>query len=193
MMTADPQFPLADLRVIDLADEKGVFGAKLIADLGADVIKVEKPGGDATRNIGPFQDDDPHPEKSLYFAYNNTNKRAITLDITHPDGADILRRLARDADVIIETFRPGYLGGLGLDYASLSRENPRLIMTSVTGFGQYGPYARFNAPDIVSFAMGGLMFQTGDPDMPPLLAGGMQTYYVSSLFAAAATMVAIQA
>jgi len=193
MMTAEPRLPLEDIRVIDLADEKGVFGAKLLADLGADVIRVEKPGGDAIRNIGPFKDDDPHPEKSLYFAYNNTNKRSITLDITHPDGADILRHLAENADVIIETFRPGCLKELGLDYESLGRENPRLIMTSVTGFGQYGPYSQFNAPDIVSFAMGGLMFQTGDTDMPPLLAGGMQTYYICSLFAAAATMVAIQA
>jgi crotonobetainyl-CoA:carnitine CoA-transferase CaiB-like acyl-CoA transferase len=187
------QAPLEELRVIDLADEKGVFCTKLFADLGADVIKVEKPGGDTTRNIGPFMNDDPHPEKSLYFAYNNTNKRSITLNLERIDGRVLFKQLVEHADVVVETSRPGYMESLGLDYPNLSKLNSGLIVTSITGFGQTGPHKNYKASDIVSYAMGGLMYQTGDPDLPPLLAGGLQTYYMSSLFAAIATLVALHA
>lgn len=179
--------------MIDLADEKGVFCTKLFADFGADVIKVERPGGDTTRTIGPFANDDPHPEKSLYFAYNNTNKRSITLNLETSDGREIFKKLIDRTDVVVETNRPGYLTNLGLGYADVSKLNPGLVMTSITGFGQTGPHKDFKTSDIVSFAMGGLMYQTGDPDMPPLLAGGLQNYYLVSLFAAGATLIALYA
>lgn len=185
--------PLEGLRVIDLAGEKGAFCTKLFADLGADVIKVEKPGGDATRNIGPFANDDPHQEKSLYFAYNNTNKRSVTLNLETVDGREIFEKLVNRSDVVVESYNPGYLAKLGLDYSTLSRFNPGLVMVSITGFGQTGPYRDFKSPDIVTYAMGGLMYLTGDQDMPPLLAGGLQCCYLVSLFAAGAAMVALQA
>ncbi|MDP2917559.1 MAG: CoA transferase [Dehalococcoidia bacterium] len=190
-MAEELKLPLEGLRLIDLCDEKGVYCTKIFADLGADVIKVEKPGGDATRNIGPFKDDDSHPEKSLFFAYNNTNKKSITLNLNSADGQDIFKKLVRRSDTVMETGSPGYMASLGLDYSSLSKLNPELVMTSITGFGQTGPHRDFKSSDIVSFAMGGLMYQTGDADMPPLLAGGLQTYYVSSLFAAVATLTAL--
>lgn len=185
------RLPLEGLRVIDLADEKGLFCTKLFADLGADVIKVEKPGGDVTRNISPFMNDDPHPEKSLYFAYNNTSKRSITLNLEMVDGREVFRKLAERSDVVVETYRPGYMASLGLDYPKLEKLNSGLVMTSITGFGQTGPYRDFKAPDIVSFAMGGRMYETGYPEMPPLMDGGLQTYYVGSIYAAIATLVAL--
>jgi benzylsuccinate CoA-transferase BbsE subunit len=190
-MTDELRLPLERLRIIDLADEKGVYCTKLLAELGAEVIKVEKPGGDPTRAIGPFQHDEPHLEKSLFFAYNNTHKKSITLNLEHADGRKIFRQLASGADILVETFAPGYLAERGLGYPVLSEPNPGLVMTSITGFGQNGPYKDYQSSDIVSYAMGGLMNQTGDSDKPPLLAGGLQTYYVSSLFAANATLMAL--
>jgi crotonobetainyl-CoA:carnitine CoA-transferase CaiB-like acyl-CoA transferase len=192
-MFESSKLPLEGLRIIDLADEKGVFCSKLFADLGADVIKVERPEGDASRNISPFMNDDPHFEKSLYFAYNNTNKRSITLNLDTINGRNIFKKLILNADVLVETYQPGYMTSLGLGYADLNKLNPGLIVTSITGFGQTGPYKNYKSPDIVSYAMGGLMYLTGDPDMPPLLAGGLQTYYLASLFAADATQIALYA
>lgn len=186
--------PLEGLKVIDLADEKGVFCTKLMADLGAEVVKVERPGGgDATRNISPFLNDDPHPEKSLYFAYNNTNKRSVTLNLGMADGREIFKKLVERSDVVVETYRPGYMASLSLDYPNLKKLNSGLVMTSITGFGQTGPYRDFKSPGIISFAMGGLMYLSGEPDMPPLQVGGLQTYYVVSLFAAVAILVALYA
>lgn len=184
---------LEGLKIIDLADEKGAFCTKLFADIGANVIKVESPSGDSTRNIGPFMNDEPHPEKSLYFAYNNTNKKSITLNLEMAEGQEIFKKLVEHSDVLVETYRPGQMANLGLDYPNLKNLNSRLVMTSITGFGQTGPYRDFKASDIVSFAMGGLMYQTGDPDMPPLQAGGLQTYYIVSLFAAVSTLIALYA
>ncbi len=192
-MDQGSNYPLDGLKVIDLADEKGVFCSKLLADLGADVIKVEKPGGDSTRNIAPFQADDPNPEKSLYFAYNNTNKRSITLNLETAEGRELFRKLVKSTDIIVETYPPGYLADLGLGYSDLCQIRPELIITSLTAFGQTGPHKDFKSSDIVSYAMGGLMYQTGDPDMPPLLAGGLQTYYISSLYAVVATQIALYA
>ena len=108
--------PLAGLRVLELADEKGQFCGKLLGDLGADVVKIEPPGGEPSRRIGPFLDDIPHPERSLSFWYYNTSKRGITLNLETADGRRLFLRLAETADVILETFRPGFLASLGLDY-----------------------------------------------------------------------------
>ena len=116
--------PLAGLRVLELADEKGQFCGKLLGDLGADVVKIEPPGGERCRHVGPFLDDIPHPERSLSFWYYNTSKRGITLNLETADGRQLFRRLAATADVILETFRPGFLASLGLDYEALARAEP---------------------------------------------------------------------
>src|SRR5256712_13509227 len=132
--------PLAGLRILELADEKGQFCGKLMGDLGADVIKIEPPGGEAPRRVGPFLDDIPHPERSLSFWYYNTSKRGITLNLQTADGRRLFGRLAASSDIILETFRPGFLASLGLDYESLCGQNARLVMCSLTPFGQTGPW-----------------------------------------------------
>ena len=116
--------PLAGLRILELADEKGQFCGKLLGDLGADVIKIEPPGGEATRRVGPFLDDIPHAERSLSFWYYNTSKRGITLNLETADGRQLFRRLAATADVILETFPPGFLAALGLGYEVSGKRTP---------------------------------------------------------------------
>ena len=158
---------LGSHRVLDLTDEKGWFCGKILGDLGADVIKVEKPGGDPARNTGPFYHDIIEPEKSLYWMALNTNKKGITLDIETPDGREIFKKLLKTADVVIESFAPGYMDKLGLGYSELSKINPGIILTSVSGFGQEGPYRDYKAPDIVVRALGGLIYTVGEADRPP--------------------------
>ena len=159
---------LSPYRVLDLTDEKGALCGKILADLGADVIKVERPGGDPARSIGPFYHDDPHPEKSLFWFALNANKRGITLDVETEDGREIFRKLAETADVIVESFSPGHMNALGLGYTSLEKVNPRVIVVSISPFGQTGPYENYQCPDIVAWAMGGYMYSVGDPDRPPV-------------------------
>lgn len=182
---------LGDIRVLDLAGPIGLYCTRLLADLGADVVKIEKPGGDPARAIGPFFHDEPHPEKSLYWFNLNINKRSITLNLETVGGREILQRLVKSADIMIETFPPGYLDEIGLGYSVLSQINPRLILTSITPFGQTGPYRSYKASDIVGVAMGGLMFFGGQPEDPPNQPGASQGYHSSSLSAAVATMVAL--
>ena len=181
---------LGPYRVLDLSDEKGVLCGKILADLGADVIKIEPPGGDPMRHIGPFYHDIPDPEKSLYWFTFNTSKRSVTLDITKADGQEIFKKLAKTADFVIECFPPGYLDRLGLGYSVLCKLNPRLIMTSVTPFGQSGPYRDYKASDIVGLAMGGLLYLTGEPELPPVRVRAQQAYAQASAQAAAGAMVA---
>jgi benzylsuccinate CoA-transferase BbsE subunit len=184
--------PLNGLRVLDLANEFGVYCGKLLSGLGADVIKVEKPGGDSTRNIGPFYENDPCTEKSLFFAYHNTGKRSITLNLVSKDGQEILKKLAKVSDVVIETFPVGYMVRLGLDYATLKTLNSRLVMTSITPFGQSGPYQNWHASsDIIPYAMGGLMYMTGAQSMPPLQMGNLLVGHGASLYAAVGTLALI--
>jgi benzylsuccinate CoA-transferase BbsE subunit len=183
---------LNGLRVIDLANERGVHCTKLLADLGADVIRVEPPGGDALRSFGPFYKGEPHPDRSLYSWHYNTNKRSVTLDIESQRGREVLLRLVDGADVLVESFEPGYMASLGLSYAELSHRKPQLIMASITPFGQQGPYARKPANDIVLCALGGMMNVNGDPDMPPLAAFGEQSYHIASSFATATVLAAVQ-
>ena len=125
---------LAGVRVLDVTNERGLLCGKLLGDLGADVIKIEPPGGDPSRNIGPFYKDTPHPERSLFWWCANLNKRGITLNLETVDGREIFRRLLRSADFVVESFEPGYMATLGLSYPELERINPRIIMTSVTCF-----------------------------------------------------------
>lgn len=183
---------LAKLRVLDLADEKASFCSKLLADLGADVIKVEKPGGDPSRTIGPFWKNSAHCEESLSFWYNNTNKRGVTLNLEQDDGSKIFARLIKNADVIVESFPPGYLYKLGLSFEFLSSVNPRLIMASVTAFGQNGPRKAFKSCDLVASALGGQMYVCGSPSLPSIKAYGQQSYLSASLYAAVGILLALR-
>src|SRR5919108_655784 len=133
---------LGDVRVLDLSEDiAGPFCSRLLAALGAEVVKVERPGsGDMSRRAGPSLGTTPHPEQSALFLYLNTGKKSITLNVESPTGAVILRRLARECDILVESFPPGYLDGLDLGYPALEQLNPQLIYTSVTAFGQSGPY-----------------------------------------------------
>jgi crotonobetainyl-CoA:carnitine CoA-transferase CaiB-like acyl-CoA transferase len=182
---------LSALRVLDLSDGvAGAFCTKLLAGFGAEVIKIERPGvGDPLRRHGPFPDDLPHREKGALFLYLNTTKKSITLDIAQRTGALIFRRLVEDAEVVVESLPPGYLAELGLGHESLARIKPRLVMTSVTPFGQHGPYAGYKATNLTAFAMGGQMAVTGEPDREPLKNGGYQAEYQAGLHAFAATAV----
>lgn len=183
--------PLADIRVLDLAGEIGLYCTKLLADLGADVIMVEPPGGHPARHIGPFYHDEPDPEKSLYFFNLTTSKRSITLDISSADGQALLRRLIATADVVVETFRPGFLDSIGFGYEALQAIRPDIILTSITGFGQTGPHSRWLWTDLVGVGMGGIQWLAGERDDPPNMPYGRQGYISASIQAAAGTMMAI--
>lgn len=177
-------------RVLDLTDQKGFLCGKILADLGADVIKIEKPGGDPSRNFGPFYHDIPDPEKNIYWYAYNLNKRGITLNIESEDGKQIFKKLSKTADFVIESFPPSYLDNLELGYEALNKVNPRVIITSITPFGHDEPYRNYRATDIVVMAMGGLMFITGTPDKPPLRISLPQAFLLASAHGAAASMVA---
>jgi len=182
---------LSSYQVLDLTDEKGFLCGKTLADLGTDVIKVEKPGGDTGRNIGPFYKDIPHPEKSLFWFYTNLNKRGITLNLETKEGREILKKLLTKADIVIESFEPGYMDSLGLGYSELERINPGIIMTSITPFGQEGPYSHFKATDIVGVSMGGMVRIYGECGESPCRISLPQFYFLGSLHAAAGTMMAL--
>jgi benzylsuccinate CoA-transferase BbsE subunit len=181
---------LSGCRALDLTDEKGFLCGKILADLGMDVIKVERPGGDPSRRLGPFWHDEADPEKSLYwFAFNN-NKRGITLDIGTKDGKRIFEELVRRSDVVIESFRPGYMDDLGLGYAALSKVKKEIILTSISPFGQTGPYRDYEASDIVLMGMAGQLFLTGDSDRPPVSISIPQACLHAGADAAVGTMIA---
>ena len=182
---------LSPYRVLDLTDEIGLLCGKILGDLGADVVKIEPPGGGRARSIGPFYQDVPHPEKSLYWFAYNANKRGITLNLETADGREIFRKLVKSTDIVIESCQPGYMAGLGLDYQGLSKINPGLIMTSITCFGQTGPHKDWAGSDLVAMAMGGFMYLTGDDDGPPLTISFPQANLHASSQAAEATMVAL--
>jgi crotonobetainyl-CoA:carnitine CoA-transferase CaiB-like acyl-CoA transferase len=181
---------LTGFRVLDLTDEKGDFCGKILGDFGADVIKIEPPGGSSARNIGPFCQDSPHPEKSLSWFAFNTSKRGITLDIEQPAGQEILKRLVKTAHFVLESFRPGFMQSLGLGYADLERLKPDIILTSITPFGQSGPYSDYQATDLVGLAMGGLMSLLGDSNRPARISSGPQAYLQVGLQAAMASVMA---
>lgn len=181
---------LSPYRALDLTDAKGFLCGRALAELGADVIKIEPPGGDPARNIGPFYHDIPHPERSLYwFAYNGA-KRGITLNIETSDGNKIFKKLVQTADFVIESFAPGYLESLRLGYSMLSEINPRVILTSITPFGQSGPYRDYKTSDLVSMSLGGYVYLTGEHDRPPVRVGFPQAYLHGGMAGAAGTMIA---
>ncbi|MGZ8532903.1 MAG: CoA transferase, partial [Candidatus Binatia bacterium] len=181
---ATPTGPLTGYRVLDLGGPLSLHCTKLLADMGADVIKIEAPGGDESRRVPPFKDDQPHPEKSLYFLHFNTNKRGITLDVEKPDGRAILLELCKKADVIIETYRPARAKELALTYADLSAVNPKLIVASITPFGQNGPWKDYKANDMAGMALGNLLYLAGAPGEPPLQPPGEIAYGMASTYGA---------
>jgi benzylsuccinate CoA-transferase BbsE subunit len=186
----------AGLRVLELADETGHFCGKLLGDLGADVVKIEPPGGERNRRVGPFLDDIPHPERSLSFWYYNTSKRGITLNLETADGRQLFGRLAATSDVILETFRPGFLASLRLDYEALREQNSRLILCSLTPFGQTGPWRDYLSSDLLHMAAGGEMASSGYdeadvPNAPPIAPGGGNAWHMGCHYATMAIMAAL--
>ena len=159
---------LSPFRVLDLTEGGTMHGGKLLGDMGADVIKIERPGGSVSRSLGPFWHDEVHPERSLFWWAYNVNKRGVTLSIDSADGAAMFKRLVQSADFVLESFPPGYMAGLGLGYEDLSRINPRVIVASITPFGQTGPKANNAWSDLSVWASGGPAYLTGHPDRSPV-------------------------
>ena len=191
-MTVDDAPGLIDqYRVLDLTDAKGQLAGKILADMGASVIKVEPPIGDSARNIPPFYQDDPASEKSLYWWAYNTSKRGITLDLETADGRDVFLKLVAKSDVVLESFTPGYLAGIGLGYDDLVEAKEDIILVSLTPFGQTGPYAQYKATDFINIAMSGNMYLTGDADRPPVACQMATTHYHSCAETANATLSAL--
>jgi crotonobetainyl-CoA:carnitine CoA-transferase CaiB-like acyl-CoA transferase len=188
---ATPTGPLTGYRVLDLGGPLSLHCTKLLADMGADVIKIEAPSGDVSRRVPPFKDDAPHLEKSLYFLHFNTNKRGITLDVEKPDGRAILLELCKKADVIIETHRPSRAKELGLTYQDFSAVNPAVIVASITPFGQNGPWKEYKANDMAGIALGNLLYLAGEPGEPPLQPPGEIAYGMASTYGAFGIAVAL--
>ena len=183
---------LEGVKVLDLSEDiAGSFCSRLLADYGADVLKLEPPGGAALRRIGPFFGDEPHPEKSLFFLVMNLNKKGATLNLKTVTGRNILKALAQRVDVVIETFQPGYLPSIGLGYDVLEQLNPGLVLTSITPFGQTGPYNQYQGEEIINYAMGMIMSISGIQGQEPLKHGGFQAQYEGGLNGAAATSMAL--
>jgi benzylsuccinate CoA-transferase BbsE subunit len=180
-----------DLKILDFTNEMGAYCTKLFADLGAEVLKIEPLGGDSVRSLGPFYHEEVSEETSLYHFFMNTNKKSIKLNISTSSGQEIIKKLVQEFDIIVENFSPGYLDSLGLGYQQLQEINPNIIFTSITGFGQDGPYSQYKESDLIGVAMGGLMYLAGYPDTPPVRPYGNQGYYAASLYGAVGTIFAI--
>ena len=181
--------PLDGLRVLELATEvAGPYTGKMLADFGAEVIKVEPPGGDPSRLHGPFPDDQPDPEQSALFLHLNANKQSIVASIDDGPGRAVIGALAAESDIILESFAPGRMAESGLGYEDLRRQNPAVVVTSFTPFGQSGPYAHYEGADIVTYAMGGPMFSTGIAEREPVKLGGNVISCQAGNVAATATL-----
>ena len=181
---------LSDVKVLDLTWHiAGPYCTKLLADFGADVIKIEKPGeGDPARRMGPFFKDDPHPDKSGLFLHLNINKRGITLNLKSATGKKIFRELVKDIDILVENFSPGVMARLGFSYQALEQLNPRLVMTSISNFGQTGPYRDFKAGELILYGMAGEMYSSGIPEREPTKQAGNWILHQAGAVAATATM-----
>ncbi len=184
---------LSGLRVLEVADRHGEFCGKLLADMGAEVIKVERPGGDESRRIGPFAEDLPGPNRSLHFWHYNTNKRSLTLDLDSADGRALFRKLASQADAVVDGKGTTYLGDRGLGYESLREANPRLVFTMITPFGQSGPWRDYLGGDLVELALGGPVYSTGydDLSLAPIRPAGGHAYHTAAHFAFIGTLAAL--
>ena len=186
--------PLDGVRVLDLTQGvAGPYATKLFSDYGADVVKIERPGaGDPARRLGPFPDDEPHVEASGMFLHLNTGKQSVTLDLKAATGRDLLLRLAAQADVIVESFRPGTLERLGIGPDALAEANPAAALVRVSNFGQDGPYRDFEADDMLLYAAGGVMQVTGDPDREPIKLGLYAPLFLAGTVIAGMTMGAMR-
>jgi len=189
---------LFDVKVLELADEKGEFCGKLLAGAGAEVLKVEPPGGNATRALGPFYHDEPHPDRSLYFWHYNFGKRGVTLDIHSAEGTALLKRLIAQSDVLLDSLPLDTLAKLGLDWESLRQINPRLIYVVMTPFGRSGPWRDYKANDLVHLALGGQMMccgynpkEDGTYDTPPIAPQMWHAYHIAGNQAFIATVGAL--
>ena len=182
---------LSCYRILDLTTEKAFMCGRALSDFGAEVIKIEKPGGDPARLKGPFYIDIVDPERNLTWFAFNANKKGITLDIETKQGQEIFKKLVKTADAVLESYAPGYLDSLGLGYQDLSKINPGIVLTSITGFGQEGPYRIYKDPDIVVRALGGLIYTAGYDDRPPLTVSYEHTHSLGAMNGAAGTMIAL--
>ena len=182
---------LSDMRVIDLTHYiAGPVCTKQLADYGADVIKIERPSvGDGARRMGPFYHDEPHPEKSGLFMHLNTNKRGITLNINNRLGKEIFKELVNGADMVVENFKPGVMDRLGLGYEELEKINPKLVMTSISNFGQTGPYRDYKTSELMVLGMGGVMKSMGQLEREPVKYGLTVSIYHSGIVGAMASMI----
>jgi crotonobetainyl-CoA:carnitine CoA-transferase CaiB-like acyl-CoA transferase len=186
------ELPLSDVTVVELSDGiPGGYCGRLLAGLGARVIKVEPPEGDSTRRLGPFAGDDPQPEKSGTFLYLNAAKQSVVLDLETEEGRGAVARLAEEADVVVESFAPGKLDAIALGFAALSARNLRLIIASITPFGRDGPYRDYQTAEIVAEALGGLLYTIGLPEREPLKIGGSPALYNAGIAAFSAIMAAL--
>jgi benzylsuccinate CoA-transferase BbsE subunit len=183
---------LSGIKILDLADQKASFGTKLLADMGARVIKIEKPLGDPARKTANSSRKSPPFRSGFSFYYHNTNKLGITLNLEHPTGKDLFLRLVKKNDVVVETFPPGYLQKQGLGFERLREAKPDIILASVTGYGQSGPKKDYKTCDLVAAASGGQMYVTGAPDSYPLQQYGEQSYMAASLFTAVAILITVR-
>ena len=183
---------LEGVSVIDLTHcIAGPYCTKLLAGFGADVVKIEPPGGERGRRMAPFFRDEPGPDSSLPFAYLNTGKRSITLNLKSDEGREMLLSLLGDADVLVENYSPRVMPSLGLDYETLRAVAPHLVMVSISNFGQTGPYRDYKAADIVEYALGGLMYIFGAYDREPLKHAFNQAQFKAGTDAASATLMAV--
>ena len=185
--------PMAGLRVVELSDEGGELAGKLLGDMGADVVKVEPPGGARTRGYEPFLGDEPHPERSLYFWHYNTSKRSVALDLEGEAGREAFRRLVAKADILVEDQPPGRLAALGLDYSDLRAGNPRLIHAAITPFGRDDPRSLEPFTDLTILAGGGPVWSCGydDHSLPPVRGGGGQGFHTGCHWALISILTAL--
>ena len=185
--------PLDGVRVLEVADERGEFLGKLLADHGADVVKVEPPDGERTRRLGPFLKDQPGADRSLWFWHYNTSKRGITLDLATDAGRDRFAALAGHVDVVIEAKGRGYLDALGLGFERLVDDHPNLVFCALTDFGQTGPWADYRGGELVHFAAGGQMASCGydERDAPPIAPGGGNAHHTGAHYAYLAIVAAL--
>jgi crotonobetainyl-CoA:carnitine CoA-transferase CaiB-like acyl-CoA transferase len=181
---------LSGYRALDLTSEIGFICGKILATLGIETVKVEPPGGDPARGISPSLQGTLEKNNSLYWLAYNTDKRSITLNLELKRGRELFKKLVNRSDFIIESFKPGYLDSIGLSYITLTKTNPRIILTSITPFGQKGPYSKFRGSEIVVSAMSGIMSTNGDSDRPPLREGPDTIYFESNAAAALGTVMA---
>ncbi len=182
---------LTGYRILDLTDSNGAFCTRLLADMGADVIKIESPHGDPGRDTPPFLNDTPHPETSLYFLHRNASKKGITLNLDTEEGKTLFKKLIKTADVVVDNFPPDYMKSIGLAYVDLKEINPQLIVSSITEFGSSGPYKDYKGSNLVNFALSGTLITSGYPGKAPCMMPGSPAYDSASIHASISIVAAL--